>query len=411
MLIKPLTSAEVKNAKSTGRDYSIHDGFGLLLYVTKTGFKSWRFRYSHPLTKKRQTLTIGSFPEFTLAEAREEREKARRLVARGIDPNEVKRERHNERIKKQNQTVEMIARDWVSKRLKEDIRENTRISIQRSVFYYVIPLIGHISIHELKAHEVINIYKQYADRPTMLKRIISRTKNIMDHAVNTGIIDYNSLAKLNNAFPSIKGGSVASLSIDELPDFLKFWLNTKSHPSVTYSLFFQMLTMTRPNEANNATWHEINFDNKLWIIPKERMKNKKEHVIPLSCQAIDVLNKMKKIKKGDYIFYGARNFKKPITNGAKLIAINLSQFKKRATPHGFRAMSSTLLNENGFNPDIIEAALSHKSGNAIRDIYNRTTYLEQRRVMMQWLGDFIDSAKNGVINTSTGKKGLRVVNQ
>lgn len=408
MLVKPLTNAEIKNARNIGKDYTLHDGFGLLLYITKSGYKSWRFRYSHPLTKKRQTYVIGRYPEFTLAEAREERDKVRRLVARGIDPNEVKRERLNELTQKRSQTIESIARDWTSKRFNEDIRENTRRSIERSVFNYVIPLIGHISIHEIKAPEVIRIYKEYTDRPAMLKRIISRTKSIMDHAVNTGIIRYNPLARLSHAFPIVKGGSVVALSVDELPDFLSFWLNTNYHPSVKFSLFFQLLTMTRPNEANNATWSEIDFNNKLWGIPPERMKGKREHVIPLSSQAMDVLNTMREIKIGEYIFYGAHSPNKPITKEAKTLAINRSQFKGKATSHGFRSMCSTLLNENGFNPDIIEAALSHKSGNAVRDIYNRTTYLEQRREMMQWLGNFIESAKNGKLNNSAGKNSLKI---
>ncbi len=410
MLIKPLSNAEVKNAKVTGKDYSLHDGFGLLLYVSKVGGRTWRFRYQHPSTKKRQTLTIGRYPEFTLAEARDERDKARRLVARGIDPNESRRDKKAEREKRKNQSFKVFALDWIKLMQSDNKRLNTMKSIIRTVNVYLIPIIGDISIHDIKASNVIAAVRVYEDRPAILDQVIMRARAIMDYAVNCGAVDTNPIARINKAFPSMQSEPVKALSIDRLPEFLTVWEAAPVHPSTKYGLLFQMLTMVRPREALCAQWDEIDLVNKVWTVPATRMKGKREHAVPLSDQAISIINEMSKIKKGAYIFYGAYRHEKPISGEAVLAALKRHGLSDEMTPHGFRSMWSTTLNEEGFNPDIIEAALAHKSGNAIRDIYNRTTYFEQREKMMAWIGELTDSARLGVINRSSGNKGLRVVN-
>lgn len=411
MLIKPLTYTEVKNARRGDKDYSLHDGFGLLLYVSKAGGKTWRFRYQHPDTKKRQTLTIGRYPEFTLAEAREARDEARRLVAHGIDPNDSKRKSKQEIIRLREQTFKNIASDWLGLYMKGNKRDNTIKTVLRAVNVYLVPVFGSMSIHDIRAENAISALRKYDDRAAQQKKIVQALCLIMDYAVNTGIIQANPLARIHKAMPPMQGKRLKALSVERLPDFLQAWESQSYHPSTINGLLFQMLTMTRPNEACGAEWTEIDLDNKLWIIPAKRMKGKREHVVPLSRQAIDIIRRMREFKKGEYVFYGAYRDSKPITNSAITVAINRSEFAKEMTSHGFRSMWSTLLNEWGFNPDVIEAALAHKSGNAIRDVYNRTTYLEQRVIMMQWIGDFVDSARGGVIKRVSGKRGLKLVNE
>ncbi|MCA2402613.1 integrase [Enterobacter sp. CCUG 70166] len=411
MLIKPLSHAEVKNAKVTGKDYSLHDGFGLLLFVSKAGGKTWRFRYQHPDSKRRQTLTIGRYPEFSLAEAREERDKARRLVARGIDPNEEKRGKKAERLKRRNQTFKYLADSWLKVYEKDNKRESTILYNKRVVNNYVVPAIGEISVHDISAENVINAFRQFSDRPATLGRAIDLTRKIIDFAVNTGVIKANPVTMIHKAFPAIKSKPQKALEVNRLPDLLNVWEKSGVHTSTKNSLIFLILTMVRPIEAINAEWSEIDFENALWTIPGERMKSGREHIVPLSSHALEVLSGMKKIKKSNYIFYGAHNPENPIVRSSIFHALKRLGFSQEMTLHGFRAMWSTLLNEEGFNPDVIEAALAHKSGNKVRDTYNRSTYLEQRAVMMQWVGDFVDSARNGIIRRTSGMRGLKVVNE
>lgn len=409
-MIKPLTAAEVKTAKTEGKDISLFDGFGLLLYVTTAGNRIWRFRYSHPITKKRQTYTIGRYPDFTLAEAREVREELRRLLARGIDPIENKKKEKAELEKKHNQSFALIAGNWLELKRKSGLRENSILNIERTINRHLIPLIGKMNVHEIRAPEIITALKSYADRPAQLSIMMDKANAVMNYAINTGVITSNPLLKINNAFPPPTRTPVKALPIEDLPDFIKTIESSSFHISSLNALLFQIITMVRPREACNAAWSEVDFDTRLWTIPATRMKGKREHVVPLSDQAIEVLERMKSYKCNNYIFFGAVK-NKPITASSITRAIHRTSFYGRLTLHGFRSMWSTLLNEEGFNPDVIEAALAHKSGDSLRDTYNRTTYLEQREKMMQWVGDFFDSARRGIIVRSAGNKGLRVVNE
>lgn len=410
MMIKPLTVSEVKSARAGDKDVSLFDGFGLLLYVTTAGSRIWRFRYSHPITKKRQTYTIGRYPDFTLAEARAIREELRRLLARGIDPIEVRRRERAELEKKYNQKFSQIAGDWLELKRQSGLRPNSVASIEATINRHLIPLIGDMNIHDIKAPEIIAAFKTYANRPAQLRMMMEKINAVMNFAINTGILDSNPLLKINNAFPPLNRKPVKALPVEELPSFINTIEGSNFHISALNGVLFQILTMVRPNESLGAEWSEIDFKAAIWTIPAARMKGKREHVVPLSSQAVGILERMRGYKCNDYIFFGGvRN--KPITGSGVNRAIRRTAFHGKMTLHGFRSMWSTLLNEEGFNPDVIEAALAHKSGDSLRDTYNRTTYLEQRAKMMQWVGDFFDSARRGIVVRSSGNKGLRVVNE
>lgn len=410
MNVKPLTVSDVKNAKPKEMPYSLHDGRGLLLYVSPSGGRTWRIRYAHPITKKRQTFTIGPYPEFTLSEAREQRDDVRRMVSRGVDPNGERRERLMEQKKKYLETFENVALKWLSLKESQNLKQNYIKSITRAVKHYLVPAIGKMIIHDMTPASVIEKLEIYNDRPSIMDLVTSKLNEIMYYAVNIGIMKNNPFRNIRRAFKKAEDKPFTALPIIELPSFLAWWSDAKN---ITFrnGVLFQVLTMTRPNEALGAEWSEIDLEAALWTIPPERMKKQHAHVVPLSVQAVSLLKEMKNIKRSDFVFYCLNKPQKPVTSHRFNQTLAGSVFAGKCTLHGFRAMWSTLLNEEGFNPDVIEAALAHKSGNAIRDIYNRTTYLEQRRIMMQWLGDFFDSARAGVITRSGGHKGLRVVNQ
>ncbi|EAM5558412.1 tyrosine-type recombinase/integrase [Salmonella enterica] len=412
MSVKPLTVTEVKGAKPREKDFAIYDGFGLLLHVASTGGKVWRFRYSHPVTKKRQTYTVGRFPEFTLAEAREVRDELRRMLARDIDPATERKNLKAEAKRQHLQTFKTIALAWLNMKLNGTLRKPSIKNIEYETKKYLIPFFGEMMISDITAPVAIAALESVSDKSALQKKIISRLNEIMTHAVNCGVIIANPLVKIKSAFHGKKTKSLAALPIERLSEFINWWENIPHRYQIAHNaLLFQMLTMVRPGEAINAEWNEIDFDSALWVIPEHKMKAHREHVVPLSTQAIAILKDMEKIKRGTYVFYSSTSKNSPMGRNTIKTPIAKSKFHGIATLHGFRSMWSTLLNEEGFNPDVIEAALAHKSGDAIRDIYNRTNYMEQRRIMMQWVGDFFDAARRGIIQRSGGKKGLRVVNE
>ncbi|EFN4711690.1 TPA: tyrosine-type recombinase/integrase [Escherichia coli] len=408
MIVRPLTSVEVKSAKAQGKDFSLHDGFGLLLYITSRGGKSWRFRYVHPVTKKRQTYTIGRYPEFTLSEAREERSKLRRMVARGIDPNEVKKDARNEQRKMYAQSFQAVADEWLKIKIKEGARSNT-LESHNVTLKHLSTIFKHTTVHKINAADTIQAFKPFRERPSTLTKMVITINAIMDYAVNIGVIEHNPLSKIGKAFPAEKNEPRATLQKERLPEFLSAWNELSLWEPSKLALLFQIITMVRPSEAGGALWNEIDFDNSIWQIPANRMKGKRPHVVPLSSQAINVLKEAEKWKRCDYVFPSWRKENKPISRCATQAGIHKTSFKGLIVPHGFRALASTVLNDEGFNPDVIEAALAHKSADAIRNVYNRSDYLEKRRVLMQWWGDFIEAAERGEILETSGDKGLRLV--
>jgi integrase len=408
MSVKPLTNAEIKNAKPQRKAYSLFDGFGLLLYVSTTCLKTWRFRYVHPLTGKRQTYTIGRYPEFSLLEAREERERLRRLLSRGIDPNEVKKEEKNELLRSKANTFCLMATEWLSFKKKEGLRINTI----RSYHYTVLKLIGLFGTEELSKLKVVLVIEKlkiYSDRPVLQSKMICYLNAIIDHAVNCGVLEYNSLAKIRKAFPTFKVKSFETINKEQLPRFLSEWEFIKISPIVKLAVKFQLLTMVRPSEARGARFSEFNLKDNVWTIPGDRMKGKREHLVPLSTQALRLINEAMQFRRGDFIFPSVVKGKGEISSCAVFRAFEKLNFSEKIVPHGFRALASTVLNEEGFNPDVIEAALAHKSNDVVRGIYNRSTYFEKRIKLMQWWGDFIETAESGHILVSQGDRGLRLV--
>ncbi|MGQ3662653.1 tyrosine-type recombinase/integrase [Citrobacter braakii] len=409
MTVKPLTHTEVKNAKPKEKDYSIFDGFGLLMYISKTGCKTWRFRYTHPVTKKRQTYTIGGFPQFSLAEARNKRDELRRLVAHGTDPNEFRKEAEFEHRRVRAQTVEAVAHEWLEMKMP-DIRKNTQKS-KKQIISHINKILGKCPVGQLTAVGAIESLRPYSDRPHLRHKIIQTLNNIMDYAVNFGIIGANPLTKIRKVFPALKRNHLPAITKYELPNFLSFWNEIEVLPMNRLALKFQIVTIVRPSEAREAIWSEIDIDKRLWSIPGERMKSGRPHAVPLSDYALSILAEAKKWKlsRNESIFPSSRKAGTSVSASTIQRIIHDSEFGGRIVPHGFRSLASTILNEEGFHPDVIEAALAHKSGDAIRDIYNRTTYLEKRRVLMEWWGEFIATAERGDILETIGDKGLRLV--
>jgi integrase len=274
--------------------------------------------------------------------------------------------------------------------------------------------LGEYPISEISAPRVIQAIKPLAHKGSLetVKRINQRLNEIMDYAVNTGIIHANPLANIKAAFEKPTKQNMPSITPKELPDFMKA-LSVASIKIITrYLIEWQLHTMLRPGEAVQARWSEIDFNARLWNIPAETMKKKRSHSVPLSDQVLNLLQALKPISgHREYIFPGDRNPKRHCNEQTANAAIKRMGYKGKLVAHGLRSVASTTLNEHGFDKDVIESALAHVDGNEVRRAYNRADYLERRAKMMDWWSAHIESSSVGSMSLSANRhKGLSVVN-
>ncbi len=389
-----LTATQIKNVKPQQKDFLLSDGNGLYLIVRTTGTKNFSFKYSQPKTGKRKTLSLGEFPILGLADAREKAFNLKSMVSKGIDPIEqLEKELQTELIQKDS-TFEKVATEWFEIK-KTRITTDYADDIWRSLVNHAFPSLGKMSITEITAPDAIQILRplQQSGRLEMVKRICQRLNEIMVFAVNTRLIEHNKLAGIKSAFPHPEAKSYPTINRDQLPEFLQR-LKFANLFSLTRCLIeFQLHTMTRPTEAASAEWKEIDFDKNIWTIPAEKMKMKRDHVIPLSRQVVDILLYLKSFDvKSPYIFPAIRNKSTHLSSETANTAIKRMGYKGQLVAHGLRSLASTILNEQEFNRDWVEAALAHGDQNQIRAIYNRALYLDQRRDMMQWWSDLISAS-------------------
>jgi len=270
-------------------------------------------------------------------------------------------------------------------------------------------------IHKITSVNAIEIISPLAEDGKLetVKKLCRWVNEIMVFAANTGVIYSNPLSGIGKAFNAPKVVNLPTLKPDQLPDLMQK-LSGASIKIVTRSLIeWQLNTMVRPGEAAGARWEEINFEKKHWEIPAERMKKRRAHIIPLSTQALELLEDLQPISgHREYVFPSDNNPRNPASSQTANMALKRMGLKGKLVSHGLRALASTTLNEQGFDPDVIEAALAHVDQNAIRAAYNRAEYLERRRVMMQWWSSHIEEATTGTMPSKgkKSKKHLKVIN-
>ncbi|ASN85267.1 DUF4102 domain-containing protein [Pectobacterium versatile] len=410
---KPLTNTEVKAAKAIDKELSLHDGGGLLLFVKPSGTKTWRFRYYHPQTKKRTTLTFGSYPAISLADARQMREATKALLEKSIDP-----QFHQQQQREQEQAINLntfakVSADWYEVKKSQPLAENTIKDIWRSLEKYVFPFIGTLPITQLTARHFITALEpiQASGKLETVKRVSQRINEVMDYAVNSGLIPANPAAKIRKAFQTPVKTHMPTIRPEALPGLMKTLSVASIELQTRLLIEWQLLTVTRPAEAAETRWCEINLAENTWTIPAGRMKMRREHVIPLPPQALAILDAMKPISgHREYLFPSSKDPKQPMNSQTANAALRRMGYKGVLVSHGLRAIFSTAANEEGFPPDVIEAALAHVDTNEVRRAYNRSTYLEQRKILMCWWGEFVETAASGKVMASEGARGLRAVN-
>lgn len=409
--VQPLTATQVKNAKPREKEYNLGDGNGLYLKVKPTGSKLWRFSYYHPISRKRLTLALGQYPDISLAKARIKAQEARELLADGIDPKE---HRDATLIAKQaelNNTLQAVFENWFLVK-QSCIKELTAKKLKQRLDKYLLAHLGKFPISDITAPQAIKVLQPVANQGKLetVARVCRNINEIMTFAVNTGIIEHNKLAGIGKAFATSQVTNQASLKPEELPELLQA-LNYANIKLLTRCLIeWQLHTMTRPSETSGARWDEIDIDKQLWNIPAERMKKGRPHTIPLTTQTLALLETIDSITdESEYIFPADKTNRKHINKETANKALQRMGFKGRQTSHGLRALASTTLNEQSFDVDVIEAALSHVDKDKVRSAYNRTDYLERRKVVMNWWSNHIEKASKGS-NSITGLKALKIAN-
>ncbi|EAM9429423.1 TPA_asm: DUF4102 domain-containing protein [Salmonella enterica] len=401
-----LTDLAIRRSKPKDKPYTLNDSNGLSLLIEPNGSKGWRLRYR--FSGKAKLISLGTYPGVSLSDARTARDEAKKLIAGGIDPSEVRKAKKREIESRFGNTFEGIAREWYEKRFDRwsaSYAEEMIETFEKDVF----PYIGSRPIAEIKPMELLAVLSVLNDRGATekLRKVRQRCGEVFRYAVITGRAEYNPAPDLVSAFAPHKKEHYAFLKTDELPEFFRI-LNTYTG-SLIVKLAMKLLILTgvRPGELRQAEWCEIDFDNRLWEVPKERMKMRRPHCVPLSEQALNILEQLKPMTGHyQYIFPGRIHHSKPMSEMAMNVLIRRIGYAGRVTGHGFRHTMSTILHEQGYNTAWIETQLAHVDKNSIRGTYNHAQYLDGRREMLQWYADYMDALEHGE-NVVHGKFGKR----
>lgn len=277
---------------------------------------------------------------------------------------------------------------------KSHVSDNYAEDIKNSVTRHLIKPLGNLSVSEITAVCAIDAIQPLANRGALetVRRLCQRLNQIMDFAVNTGRLEINPLTRISSAFKSPSLVNLPSITPEELGPFLHALYKANLRVTTRKLILWQLHTMVRPSEASGAEWNEIDFEKKLWIIPAARMKKRKSHSIPLSEEALQMINSMIPISGyRTHIFVSERDPRQPMNSQSANMAIKRMGYGGKLVAHGMRSLASTALNEQGFDPQIIEKALAHEDRNSVRAAYNRAEYIEERRTMMNWWSKLINS--------------------
>ncbi|WP_282294808.1 integrase arm-type DNA-binding domain-containing protein [Stenotrophomonas sp. PS02289] len=394
----PLTDVAVRRAKPSDKPQKLADGGGLYLYITVAGAKSWRWKYR--IGGKEKLLTLGLYPDVTLAKARDARDDARRLQRVGIDPGEQRKAATASPAGVPTDSFEAITREWLRGRQWVPGYEKKVIAwFDNDVF----PTIGKRRAADLKASDFLAVARKMEERKAFesAHRVMQNCGQVMRYAVATDRAERNPVEDLRGALvPAPEKNHAAVVDPVQLGGLLRALHSYRGTAVVNAALKLMPLVFVRPIELRAAEWAEVDLDAALWSIPAGRMKMRQPHVVPLATQAVNILRDLKETMPtdyaGNYVFPGLRSDSRPMSEVAVLAALRSMGFDKdTVTGHGFRATARTLLDEElGFRPDIIEHQLAHAVKDPNGRAYNRTTHLAERVRMMQEWADYLDSLRS-----------------
>jgi integrase len=398
-----LTELEIKNAKPRGKPYSMSDGDGLLLLVKESGAKSWVLRYFMDGKEKRAGL--GKYPAVGLANARELKIAFKRELALGGNPQQRKKaERREEaRVKAlKAATFAKIANEWYRQR-KEEWSDGYRAHIRQTLDSHLFPSFGEYPIREITTRELLDLLLDIEkSAPSAALRARGTASQVFQFAVTRGEADFNIAFNLRGTLkPKRERHHAALTAPKDVADLMTRIEAYHGSAIVRTALWFSLYTFQRPGEVSGATWKEMDFDAKLWRLPEQRMKNKRTHTVPLSRQVLELLEFLEQLAartgRSPFIFPAKSSKSAPMNDHAVCTALRIMGYtSEQMTAHGFRAIASTNLNEQGWNCDVIELSLAHVERNRVRAAYNHAEKLPERREMMQAWADWLDGLRHKI---------------
>jgi len=393
-----LNARQVDAAKPREKAYKLADGAGLYLEVVPSGSRYWRMKYRFNGKEKR--MAFGVYPAVSLAQARALRDDAKKKLAEGIDPSLAKKEEKLVRDVQLNNTFQAVALEWYGtkvSRWSEGYASDIIEAFNKDIF----PYIGQQPVNEIKPLVLLNVLRRIESRGATekAKKVRQRCSEVFRYAIVTGRAEYNPAADLTSAMSGHESKHYPFLTVEELPDFFKALAGYTGSPLVVLAARLLILTGVRTGELRGAFWSEFDLEKAVWEIPAERMKMKRPHLVPLSTQALEIVQQLK-VMSGQYplVFPGRNDPRKTMSEASINQVFKRIGYTGRVTGHGFRHTMSTILHEEGFNTAWIETQLAHVDKNAIRGTYNHALYLEGRREMMQWYADYINANHNSCIS-------------
>lgn len=401
-----LTDAGIRKAKPTDKPQKLADGGGLYLLLNASGSKWWRFKYR--FEGKEKLLSLGTYPETSLADARARRDTARKQLQAGINPSVHRKAEKAAGVERAANSFAVIAEEWLAKqsgKMAAATFEKARWTFDT----LVNPWIGSRPIAEIDAPEMLKLLQRIEERGAheTAHRTKQRCGQIFRYAIATGRAKHDPTADLKGALTPVAVQHRAAITDPaKVGDLLRAIDGYSGGLIVRSALKLAPLLFVRPGELRQAEWTEFDLDNAHWRIPARKMKMREEHIVPLPSQAVTVLRELQPLtSRSQYVFPGERSSKRPMSDAAINAALRRMGFDKDTmTGHGFRAMASTCLNEMGWSSDVIERQLAHAERNKVRAAYNRASYLTERRKMMQTWANYLDGLRVGNVVAINRKK-------
>jgi integrase len=395
-----LTDTRIRTTRPKEKAFKLSDGGGMYLLITPDGRRYWRLDYR--FAGKRRTLALGVYPIVSLSNARARREDARALLAKNVDPSSAKQAAKRAAKLASADTFEAVAREWIDKQHRGHAPRYRALLLAR-LEADVFPEIGSRPVANIEAPEVLAALGKVEKRGPIetARRLRQTCGQVFRYAIVTGRAKYDPAATLKGALgsPGRPRGHTA-MALGEVPNFLDALRAYDGDPRTRVALRLMVLTFARTTELRGASWSEfenLEAEEPQWRIPAERMKMKREHIVPLAPQAVTLLSELRALpgSQASTFLFPSPSREGYMSNNTMLYALYRMGYHGRATVHGFRAMASTALNEMGFRPDVIERQLAHQEQNSVRAAYNRAEYLRERRAMMNHWADYLDGFASG----------------
>jgi integrase len=392
-----LTDIQCRTAKCDGQKIKkLGDGDGLYLWVSDSGKKIFHFRYK--LDQKERGIHLGEYPELSLTEARKDARRQRDLLAEGIDPAEFRARERKKDKEEFDDSFAAVGWEWYAKvspgwdlKHAQDVKRRLEVNI--------FPEIGDLRISEVDGPTLLRAIAKIEQRGAtdLAHRVNGNCGQIFRYGIAKGLCKFDIAASIVDALTPHQKGHQASVHVREIPKLMQAISTYHETGKEQTELGLKVLahTFTRTTELIGSMWDEFDFEQRLWVIPPGRMKLDREHLVPLTPQVIGFLERLKVLARGSVYVMPGRTVLKPVSNNTLLFALYRLGYKSLMTGHGFRAMASTVLNEEGWDPNWIEKQLAHEEENKVRGAYNRAQYLKGRRQMMEWWSDYLDAMEQG----------------